>query len=108
MGYKLLGLGHQLQAHSAVNLTEVDWKVFELIGKDLSTEDIAKLYGKKLEWVWRVRQKLAKELDLHGSRRLITTAVKVVWIHEYDSKHRSIPDIFHQFTLNHKTLCLSK
>ena len=75
-------------------LTELEWSVFELIGLDISTRDIATLCGKSVPWVWRVRSKLSNELNLHGSNLLVTTAVKAVWIQEHDESHPHISQCY--------------
>jgi len=82
-----------------MNLTEQDWNVFELIGLDCPTRDIAKLCNKEVAWVWRVRSKLGRKLNLRGPK-LVVTAVKCVWIREHDPKHPHIAEIYKRFNLN--------
>ena len=84
-----------------MQVTELEWTVFSLIGVDIPTRDIAKLLRCKVERVWRIRGWLGKKLGLRGNR-LVVTAVKCVWMQEHDQAHPHISIVFTQFSKQQK------
>lgn len=79
----------QTIADRSSQVSESEWSVFELIGLDVRTRDIAKLLRCKEQKVYAIRQRLGQKLGLIGAP-LTVTAVKSVWIQEHDESHPHI------------------
>lgn len=75
----------------------MDWQVFTLIGSDFSSREIAFQLHCSVGKVWRIRSKLARNLNLRGPK-LVTTAVKCLWIQQHEREFRHIALVFHDFT----------
>lgn len=74
-------------------VTEQQWRLFELIGLDIKTRDIATMFGCGVPKVWRLRQNLSRKLGFKGPR-LVVTAVRCVWCQEHDPEHPHIATVF--------------